>query len=356
MYRTRRKGLSVVIALCLAISILLPVDVLAADTSVLIIDMANREVLLNEPVERVFVDWASGITLVMTLEATDRLVTVPSAFHSDTFAWCQLICPKLNSIPDDDPAYENIEGVIKYNPQLVITSTKDMIEKYELLGLNVIYVKFTDDKSFQESIRVVGQALGETTYQRALQYCEYMDNNIEMVCSRTSILAENDKPSVYYMDSRFTDPYHTVGRGEIQEGWITYAGGKLATAELFEGRNIEITAEELLKIDPEIILIGAQNQAVVKEMLISDPVLAELSAVKEERITRIPQGMFPWCRTGPEAAMQALWAGKLLHPELFEDISIIDIARDFYKQFYGAVLSNEQLQGILAGKLTPDAD
>lgn len=356
MSHTIRKSLSVVITLCFAFLILIPLNVFAADTSIVIVDMANREVVLTEPVDRVFVDWASGITLVMTLEATDRLVAVPSAFHSDTFSWCQIICPTLNNIPDDDPAYENVEGVLKYDPQLVITSTKDMIEKYELLGLNVLYVKFTDDKSFQESIRTVGQALGETTYQQALSYCEYMDNNIEQVCSRTSILTDDDRPSVYYMDSRFTDPYHTVGRGEIQEAWITYAGGKLATAELFEGRNIEITAEELLKIDPEIVMIGAQNQAVVKEMLIADPVLADLSAVKENRVFRIPQGMFPWCRTGPEAAMQSLWAGKLLHPELFEDISVIDVARNFYKQFYGAELTDEQLQGILAGKLTPEAD
>ena len=355
-----RKELRIFVSTFLAISMLLSLSISSSAESTnptrTITDMAGREVTIDGSIDNIFVDWASGVTLVMTLGATDRLVAVPSAFHSDTFAWCQIICPQLNSIPDDDAAYQNVESVLKYEPQLVITSTKESVEQYELMGLNVIYVRFTDDASFQESIRIVGAALGDETSQRATEYCEYMNSNIALAQERTRAIPDNEKPSVYYMDSRFTDAYHTVGSGEIQEGWITYAGGKLATADQFQGRNIEITAEQFLNIDPDIILIGAQNQAMVKDLLLADPVLAELTAIKTGNIVRIPQGMFPWCRTGPEAAMQSLWAGKLLHPELFTDVEIIEVAREFYQRFYGATLTDEQLNGILSGKLTPDAE
>lgn len=323
---------------------------------IVIVDMADREVTLNAYPETVFVDWASGITLTMTLNATDRLVAVPEAFKKDTFAWCRIICPALADIPADDSVFENIEGVLNYEPDLVITSTPESLEKYEMMGLPVIYVKFTDNESFQRSIQVVGQALGTENYETALQFCAYMDNNIAIAQERTSVLQEEERPTVYYMDSRFSDPYHTVGRGEIQENWIDSAGGRLATADLFEGRNIEISAEQFLTVDPDIILVGAQNQAQVTQMLLSDPVLCELTAVKSGNVFRIPQGMFPWCRTGPESAMQAIWAGKLLHPELFEDIDIMELAREFYQRFYGTTVEDEYLKGILAGQLTPDSD
>ena len=86
----------------------------------------------------------------------------------------------MNSIPDDDAAYQNVESVLKYEPQIVITSTKESVEQYELMGLNVIYVRFADDAPFQESIRIVGAALGDETSQRTTEYCEYMNSNIAL--------------------------------------------------------------------------------------------------------------------------------------------------------------------------------
>ncbi len=354
MKRTQ-KMLALLLAMMLT---MLSVTVSLAETSgpIVVTDMAGRTVTLDAPARTVHVDWASGITLAMTLGATDRLVAVPTAFHQDTFAWCRIICPKLNDIPADDAIYENIEGVLNYAPQLVVTNNRDNIERYELMGLTVIYVKFNDSESFKQSMLIVGQALGDETYAAAQSYCTYMDEMNAMVLARTSSLSDADRPSVYYVDSRFMDCYHTVGTGEIQEVWINIAGCKLATAPDYKGRNLEITAEAFLVIDPDVILIGAQNQAAVKEMLLDDPILAELSAVKANSIIRIPQGMFPWCRTGPESAMQALWAAATLHPDLFEDVNLMDVARDFYQRFYGTTLSDEHLQGILNGQLTPDAE
>ena len=327
-----------------------------AEDSVTVTDMAGREVVVQGPVERLHVDWASGITLAMTLGATEKLVTVPNAFHTDTFAWCRIICPALENIVADDGAYQNLEGVLNYEPQLVITQTKDSIELYENLGLTVVYVKFNDVESFKQSIMIVGTALGGSHLEQAVAFCAYMDECYAFAQERVAAVAEEDRPSVYYVDSRFVDAYHTVGTGEIQESWILAAGGRLATAPKFKGRNLEITAEEFLITDPDIIVIGAQNQAEVYKLLMADPVLCELSAVKAGNVVRIPQGMFPWCRTGPESAMQPIWAGKLLHPELFEDVVIIDMAREFYQRFYGTVLTDEQLTGILNGQLTPTAE
>ena len=195
--------------------------------------------------------------------------------------------------------------------------------------------------------------MGDEELAAAEKYNELLDSNIAMVQERTSALSEDDKQTVYYMDSRFNDAYHTVGTGEIQESWITCAGGILATKDDFEGRNLEITAEKLLEIDPDIIVIGAQTQADVYEMLMNDAVLSELSAVKSGNVYRLPQGIFPWCRTGPEAAIQVIWAGQFLHPELFEDIDMKTVAKDFYKEFYGTDVSDEYIEEIMAGHLCP---
>ena len=318
-----------------------------------VVDMTGETIQLPEKVEKVHVDWASGITLVMTLGATDKLVAAPTAFETDTFAWAREICPAINDVKKDQDAFSNLESALNYEPDLVITSTKDNIEGYKNLGVTVIYVSFNSNETFKESLKIVGKALGEEEYAAAERYAAYFDANVEMVSKRLEGLAEADKQTVYYMDSRFGDCYHTVGKGEIQEEWISCAGGILATAAELEGRNLEINGEKMLEINPDIIGIGAQNQADVYDQLMADPVLAAMDAVKNGKVYRIPQGMFPWCRTGPEAAIQMIWAAKLLHPAEFEDVDMKEVARDFYQEFYGTNVSDEALDGILAGKLCP---
>ena len=317
-------------------------------------DMAGNEIEISGNIEKAFCDWASGITLVMTLGAADKLVAIPTAFETETFAWAQEICPSIKEIKKDDDPFTNAEAILNYSPEIVITNNKDNIEIYTNLGLKVVYVDYNSNESFKKSMLIVGTALGKNEKEAAEKYNKYFDDNYNMVKERLSDINDSEKPSVYYMDSRFGDAYHTVGTGEIQEDWITTAGGKLATAADFEGRNLEITAEKFLEIDPDIIMIGAQKQADVYDQLMSDNVLAGLKAIANNAVYRIPQGIFPWCRTGAEAALQNVWAAKLLYPERFEDIDIAEFAKKFYKDFYHTDVSNDVIEGILAGKLSPD--
>lgn len=320
-----------------------------------VIDMAGNKVELPKTIERVFVDWGSGFTLIMTLGATNKLVTVPTAFLSgEMMTWLRIICPSIELIEANDRAFTNIEVALSYYPDIIITNTKDNIQKYTDLGATAIYVYFTSHDSFKESMKIIGEALGEEYLEVALKYNKLFDEYINMVTERTNLIADVDRPSVYYVDGRFPNALHTVGVGEIQESWISYAGGNLSTKGYFTGRDIEITIEQFLVINPDIIFIGATRQAEAFDSLINHPILSQLNAVKNSRVYRIPQGIFPWCRTGPEAAIHTVWAAKQLHPNLFEDIDIAKIAKDFYREFFGTDISDYHLQGILKGQLSPD--
>jgi len=318
-----------------------------------VVDMTGKTIELPKQVSKVFCDWQSGTTLVMTLGATKKLVAVHSAFDSESFAWARSICPDINGVPRDDDPFTNIESILNYSPDLVITNLEENIEAYNNLGLTTIYVDYSDGESFKKSMMIVGAALGEAELEAATKYNDYFDGNLKMVEERLANVSSDNRPNVYYMDSRFGDAYHTVGRGEIQEDWIVAAGANLATAQDFEGRNLEINAEKLLTLDPDYILIGAQKQAEVYDLLLTDELLSGLTAIKDSKVCRIPQGIFPWCRTGPEAAIQVVWAAKLFYPELFEDVDIAEFAKEFYFTFYGNNVSDTTIQDIISGKLHP---
>jgi iron complex transport system substrate-binding protein len=114
--------------------------------------------------------------------------------------------------------------------------------------------------------------------------------------------------------------------------------------------------EEVLKADPDYIIIGTQNAVgsqnadPIAEKIKSAPEWSTVKAVKEGRVYTNPVGTFLWARYSCEEALQVLWVAKLLHPDKFKDIDLTKQVRDFYKKFYDFDLSNADAERMLAGR------
>jgi len=323
-------------------------------------DMKGRKVSVPQTVNKIFVDWTQGATILMTLGASDKLVSVSAGFDTDDMSWARIICSDIANVPRNQAAFSNMEVILSYKPDVVITSEQGdffRVTDYERVGIPTVYVSFHDYDSFKESMIVVGNVLGDEKYiEKATKFNNFLDSNISMVTERLAGVSDADKKSVYYMDdSRTNFALYTVGRGEIQETWTEMSGGKFATKNLL-GSKIEISKEKLLKIDPDIILVGSKNQHATMKMLMNDSTLSNLQAVKKNQVYRIPQGIFSWCKTGPESSMQMVWTAKLLYPDLFTDIDIAKMAKSLYLDFFGTDVSDENIGKILAGKLTPTGE
>lgn len=324
-----------------------------SDETRTIVDMLGNEVVIPAKVDKVMMHWASGVTLAMNLGATNKLTVIPTAFDDETFYWARSVCPELSNVARSTEAFQNPETALTYNPDVIIANDKSVADKFVPLGIPVVYVDIKNNESYKKALLIVGEVLGEEEYACAQKYNNYFDSNVQMVTDRLKDMPEEGRKNVYYLDSRFGDAYHTVGAGELQEDWITLGGGKLATAEHFQGKNLEIATEKFLDIDPEIIIVAHHKQGEVYDLLMNDIVLQDLSAIKNGKVYRNPYGIFSWGSEGSEAALQVVWIAKLLHPEKFEDVDIRTITKNFYKEFYGVDVSDETLDGILAGKLCP---
>jgi iron complex transport system substrate-binding protein len=324
-----------------------------------VVDILGRTVVIPQTVDRIFVDWPSGVTLPLTLGAADKLVLIQEQFRTEMHAWARIIVPELENIPAENAPASNVEVILKYQPQVIFTNTVTTHvddDWYKGIGIPVVAISFDSIDDFMRSMTIVGDVLGGQYKDAAARFNDFFNDNVMFVTERLKDISEPDMMSIYYADSRRSNALYTIGAGEMQEAWINIAGGKLATAEYFEGRNIDITAEMFLSIDPDIILVGGQNQAITYDLIVSDPVLRELTAVGSGQVFRIPQGIFPWCRTGTEVSLQVIWTAKLLFPDLFEDVDISKIAKDFYRDFFGADVSDENIAKILQGRLSPSGE
>ena len=111
-----------------------------------------------------------------------------------------------------------------------------------------------------------------------------------------------------------------------------------------EGTFKDITTEQLLQWDPEVIVTCTEE---VRDQFLSDPVYAELTAVKNNAVYASPSGAYTWCVRSADEATMTLWAATVIQPEMFSDIDYVEITKDFYRDFYDYVLTDEEAADIL---------
>jgi len=179
---------------------------------------------------------------------------------------------------------------------------------------------------------------------------ENLDANIALVTERTSKLKDAARPKVLHIVGG-ANLLKIDGTKTIIDTWVRYAGGKNAVQK--EGSMIEITAEEIVAADPDIIIVGGADNQKAVEKIYADPVFAGLKAVKNKKVYGNPKGVFSWDRYGAESALQILWAATIVQPELFKDVDVKAQTKAFYKKFMNYDLSDAEFDYILKG-LNPD--
>jgi iron complex transport system substrate-binding protein len=77
----------------------------------------------------------------------------------------------------------------------------------------------------------------------------------------------------------------------------------------------QISLEEVLRADPEVIVLGDADYGTTPEQVAVRPGWSGISAVKNKRVLGISDSLVS--RPGPRVAEAASAYAKLLHPELF---------------------------------------
>ena len=95
---------------------------------------------------------------------------------------------------------------------------------------------------------------------------------------------------------------------------------------------LELTAEQLFDWDPDIILVdnhGNRPDLVIKSMKKQNSKWSTLKAVKNDELHRIPAGVF-FIDKGSTTTLLVLWMAKTIHPELFEDLDLVEEIKYYF--------------------------
>lgn len=253
----------------------------------------------------------------------------------------------------------NYEAVIAANPTIAINSGKindamvsDCDALSESLGIPVVAVDNELNNS-AEAFRFMGELLGVEDHAEELaQYAEQVFTDINVL----SDIPEEKKVSVYFGNGE--DSLETAPRGS-QHAQILDAinAVNVADLELGDGSRVQISAEQLLAWDPDVIVVNGEPKAdksgsSAAEDILSNPDYASLKAVQDQKVYGTPNAPFSWVDrpAGPNRLIGMRWFSALIYPEDIK-CDINEEIHKFFDLFYHVDLSDEQLENVLKGTL-----
>ena len=253
----------------------------------------------------------------------------------------------------------NYEAVIAANTTIAINIGKindamvsDCDALSESLGIPVVAVDNELNNS-AEAFRFMGELLGVEDHAEELaQYAEQVFTDINAL----SDIPEEKKVSVYFGNGE--DSLETAPRGS-QHAQILDAinAVNVADLELGDGSRVQISAEQLLAWDPDVIVVNGEPKAdksgsSAAEDILSNPDYASLKAVQDQKVYGTPNAPFSWVDrpAGPNRLIGMRWFSALIYPEYIK-CDINEEIHKFFDLFYHVDLSDEQLENVLKGTL-----
>lgn len=313
-----------------------------------VVDSAGRKVEIAAPAQRVF-PAGPPAGLVLYALAPERLL-----------GWTMTPGPAARALMGegaDKPALgwvagrggdANLEAVLQRRPDLIVdigmtTGTYvSLAEKVQqATGIPVLLL----DGRLQAlpgTFRILGRALDLPTAAEARAV--WIEQQLKTVSDALQSVPPEQRPKVYL--ARGVTGLESARAGSINVEAVEAAGGRNVVGEaLGAGSLVTVSMEQLLAFDPDVIV--ALDPAFFAR-LSTDPLWAQLRAVKAGRVVLAPQLPFPWVDYPPSVnrVLGVVWLAQLLHPQVMR-LDVPGAAKAFYALFYHHDLTDTELDGLM---------
>jgi iron complex transport system substrate-binding protein len=318
-----------------------------------ITDMAGRKVVVPDEVETVFS--ASTVTAIfMYTLAPDKLLGWNYELNDLEKS---VILKEYHDLPNFGMGDSiNYEAVIAAGPTIAVNvgtindkMISDCDKLSESLGVPVVAVD-GDLAASAEAYRFMGELLGEEEQAEKLaSYAEKTFADIEKM-----EVPEDKKVRIYYGNGE--DSLETAPAGSAHGQIIDMVNAvNVADLEMGEGSRVQISAEQLLAWDPDVIVVNGEPKADTSgasaaEAILANPDYASLKAVQDQQVYGTPNTPFSWMDRpmGPNRIVGIRWLSGLIYPE-YLNYNVDEEVKEFFDLFYHVQLTDEKLENIYSG-------
>jgi len=324
-------------------------------------DSTGHTVTLKELPERAAIAGKATVMVqdaVFLFEAAEERVAALENRRQSAFGFLPVVVPNF----EEKEFFEMNAGpeqIAAVNPDLVIMKNflrESLGSSLESLDIPVLYLNLEKPEVFYQDITALGEVFGNP--ERAEEINSYYQERVEKVQDLTADLEEGEKPSVLILE-------HSDRGGEVafsvppvswlQTTMVEMAGGKPIWKDLeASGGWTVVTVDQIASWDPDqIYILDYQGQAekVTKE-LAEDELWSNLRAVKNDQLFAFAFDFYSWDQPDTRWILGLQWLTTKVHPELAEQIDILDEVDQFYQTLYR--MDQETIEAEVVPKLTGD--
>jgi iron complex transport system substrate-binding protein len=236
---------------------------------------------------------------------------------------------------------------VAYGPNILFSAA----QRQQLQDAGIAYIEINNIANVAgmcESFQIIGNILGPDEAKRAAEFVKYYQGNIETAKAKTAKLSNAQRVrflSVVYS----AGAYSTINGKDISNEYIESAGGINLAKDYMgpaSGTALTVDGEQIVKWNPQVIMVSNRPG---RDAVLKDPALQTVDAIKTGKVYVCPNGIYRWSVRSGEGAMFPLWLGTKMYPELFADVDMKVVVRDFFKDFYSYTISGADIEVVLAG-------
>lgn len=248
------------------------------------------------------------------------------------------------------------EEIITVAPDVILAgfSAEAADELYGQTGIPVVCVRYLSrnfvDESFYDAMRVFAEVVG--AQERCEAVLSFIDECKQDLNDRTKDIPDPDKQKVYTGAVTFSGR-HGFGGTYAHFGPFMGVNALNVADEAADQNYYEVDLEKVIEWDPDIIFLDPGNMDLVNDEYNTNPGFFDaLRAVKEGQVYTMPS--FNNCGTNiTYALMDAYYAGIVLYPEQFADVTMPEIGGKILSFMLGKDTFTEMEEGgLYYGTLT----
>jgi iron complex transport system substrate-binding protein len=278
-------------------------------TAATIIDDLGRPVYIEKTPQRI-ISLAPSITeILFALDLGDKIVGVTDCCDYPKEA-------KTKPVVSSYFLGTNLEKLVAQEPDLILTDgyEEGLLQQLDKLKLTTIVLRPENIYGIFRNIELAGKSTGREEEAKGL--VAGMEKRLNTIAEMTAKVME--KPIVFY-EIDATDPTKpwTATPGSFTNALITLAGGENMVKEKVSQGYFQLSLEEILDADPDMIILGDYPYVSPEDVRQRPGAWQQLTAIKEGKIYAISDPSLT-SRPGPRIIDGLEEMAKIIHPELFE--------------------------------------
>lgn len=323
----------------------------------IIVDHAGAEVEIPDQIDRIVVGNTLPLASVLTvyLGGAEKIVGMhPASMGAAQSGLLSELFPEILEAETGfiDGQEINLEELLKLEPDIVIGVGAEQAQALRDVGIPAVTLSVSNwdydvVETYDQWIALFDQIFGENPLTRRVS--EYSHKAYEEIQKKVSSIPEEERKRVMILFNYSEETMTTSGPVFFGQYWCE-ATGTINVAEGAEGVGaIAINMEQVYEWNPDIIIITNFTSALPEDLYhnrIGNDDWSTVNAVKNKQVYKMPLGLYRTYTPGADTPVTLQWFAKTVYPELFEEVDIYAVTRDYFKEYHNVDLTDEQIESM----------